>query len=103
METLAELAGDQRRRRIQALSDSSSKSIAALLRFTLSDPPTIDGWILNSLLTSVAASFALDELERAALAQPRSKPRPTSKEILKTVRDAFAAGLRHQRKSGDER
>jgi hypothetical protein len=43
------------------------------------------------------ASLALDELERAAIAQPRNKPRPSDKEILRTVKDAFDAGLRHPR------
>jgi hypothetical protein len=40
------------------------------------------------------ASLALDEMERAALAQPRSNPCPTQKQILKTVGSAFVAGLR---------
>jgi hypothetical protein len=42
----------------------------------------------------IPASIALAEMEHAALAQPRNKPRPGEREILKTVRDAFAAGLR---------
>jgi hypothetical protein len=37
--------------------------------------------------------LALDELERAALEQPRSPPKPTQTRILKAVRDAFLAGL----------
>jgi hypothetical protein len=37
--------------------------------------------------------LALDELERAALEQPRSPPKPTQARILKAVRDAFLAGL----------
>jgi putative DNA primase/helicase len=39
-------------------------------------------------------SFALAEMEHTALEQPRSKPRPSVRQILQTVRDAFNAGLR---------
>jgi putative DNA primase/helicase len=63
----------------------------ALLRVSYSVAGYVDGY-------GLPASFALDELGRAALAQPRNKPRPTPKQILKTVQDAFAAGLRQQRK-----
>ena len=40
------------------------------------------------------ASVALRTLEQAGLKQPRRKPRPSTKEVLKTVKDAFDAGLR---------
>jgi hypothetical protein len=43
------------------------------------------------------ASLALAEMEHAALEQPRNKPRPSDKQLLKTVGDAFAAGLRAPR------
>jgi putative DNA primase/helicase len=43
------------------------------------------------------ASLALQELEYAALEQPRRNPRPGDKQLLKTVGDAFAAGLRAPR------
>jgi Bifunctional DNA primase/polymerase, N-terminal len=73
------------------LTAPSGTRHATLLRVAYSVAGYVDGF-------GLPASFALDELERAALAQSRSAPRPTSKEILKTVRGAFAAGLRYQRK-----
>lgn len=44
------------------------------------------------------ASVALRTLEQAGLKQPRRKPRPSTKEVLKTVKDAFGAGLRSPRR-----
>jgi hypothetical protein len=61
-----------------------------LLRIVFNIAGLVDGY-------GMPAALALDELERAAIAQPRNKPRPSHKDILKTVRDAFDAGLRHPR------
>jgi hypothetical protein len=66
---------------------------ATLLRVCYSAAGYVDGY-------GLPAAYALDELERAALAQPRSKPRPTDNAILKVVRDSFSAGLRRQRNPG---
>jgi hypothetical protein len=73
------------------LEAPSGQRHATLLRVAYSVAGYVDG-------CGLPASFALDELERAALAQPRNNPRPNDKAILKTVRESFTAGLRHQRK-----
>jgi putative DNA primase/helicase len=64
---------------------------STVLRVVYSIAGFVDGF-------GLPAGLALDEMERAALKQPRSRPRPSTKEIAKTVRDAFAAGLRKQRR-----
>jgi hypothetical protein len=42
-------------------------------------------------------SIALYELGLAAIGQPRNKPRPSDREIIRTIMDAFTAGERHPR------
>jgi hypothetical protein len=77
--------------RREILNGPAGQRHDTLLRVVFNIAGLIDGY-------GMPANLALDEMEHAALAQPRNKPRPGNKEILKTVRDAFAAGLRHPRK-----